>query len=236
MVTICLSWLLTQRGAEEKCAVHEFHGGSPNGFGAGLGSCQCGRDTYCVCTPSLAIDAIVEINSRYKSPASEDVSILLVVRKDSHKKVYAIPGGFVNVGETVENAVLREVHEETNLILDETAIHQYRTVSDPKRDHRRHTVSVVFRCITDTAMAASVSLSSNGHTDTTEGSPVVLGGQTLRGGDDARAVEVVPLRRVLALNLAFDHRRILQSYIEDFHPSILLEKPAGHDLGGVTLP
>jgi ADP-ribose pyrophosphatase YjhB (NUDIX family) len=60
--------------------------------------------------------------------------------------LYHRPGGFVNVGETVENAVLREVHEETNVMLDEDSVFQVRTVSDPRRDPRRHTVSVVFRC------------------------------------------------------------------------------------------
>ena len=153
LLTLTVPWFLTSHyfsgTSNSKCPVHEFHGGSPNGFGAGLGSCYCGSDTYCLCTPSLAIDAIVEV-----SPGS-DVSILLVVRKDSTTKKYAIPGGFVNVGETVENAVLREVHEETNLMLDEAALHQFRTVSDPSRDHRRHTVSVVFRCIADTASPSS---------------------------------------------------------------------------------
>jgi ADP-ribose pyrophosphatase YjhB (NUDIX family) len=133
----------------------------------------------------------------------------------------------VNVGETVENAVLREVHEETNVILDEASIFQFRTVSDPKRDHRRHTVSVVFRCITDTVYLAPNSSGGDAVTAGDGSKPLVLGRHELRGGDDARAVEVVPLRSVLRLDLAFDHKRILQSYIEEYHPSLLLDSATG---------
>ena len=95
VLTLLLPWLATQRtgpGGGGGCSVHEFHGGSPNGFGAGLGSCQCGLDSYCVCSPSLAVDAVVEVNSRYAASPSHDVSILLVVRRDYRKKKYAIPG------------------------------------------------------------------------------------------------------------------------------------------------
>lgn len=95
VLTLLLPWLATQRtgpGGGGGCSVHEFHGGSPNGFGAGLGSCQCGLDRYCVCSPSLAVDAVVEVNSRYAASPSHDVSILLVVRRDYRKKKYAIPG------------------------------------------------------------------------------------------------------------------------------------------------
>lgn len=119
------------------------------------------------------------------------------------------------MGETVEHAVLREVQEETGLHLDESSVHQYRTVSDPRRDHRRHTVSVVFRCITDTAYDAAA--------PSGEGGGVVLGTQELRAGDDARAIEVVPLRSVLALDLAFDHKQVLRAFIDEYYPSLPLD-------------
>jgi ADP-ribose pyrophosphatase YjhB (NUDIX family) len=243
VLTLFLPWFLasydhfdsvSSGSSSSKCPVFEFHGGSPSGFGAGLGSCYCGSDTYCLCTPSLAIDAIVEVNSRYASSPTNDIGILLVVRRDSYKKKYAIPGGFVNVGETVENAVLREVHEETNVVLDEASIFQFKTVSDPKRDHRRHTVSVVFRCITDTIFVTPPPSSSSSHNTSSSistsgsggGKPAVLmlGKQQLRGGDDAKAVEIVPLRSVLNLDLAFDHKAILQSYIEQYHPSLRVDR------------
>lgn len=96
LLTLLLPWLLTSSqysngsSSSSRCPVqvHDFHGGSPNGFGAGLGSCYCGSDSYCLCTPSLAIDAIVEVTP----PGNNEVNILLVVRRDSSTKKYAIPG------------------------------------------------------------------------------------------------------------------------------------------------
>ena len=163
-----------------------WHGGSPlDTFG---GSCYCGKDMYCMCTPSLAIDAIIEVRSEI-SP-----SIVLVRRRDNPKDVYAIPGGYVDIGETVEHAAIREVKEETNL--DLANVVQFRVYSDPGRDLRRHTVSSVMKCEVPDATGLHV-------------------------GDDAKAVEIVSLARVLSLELAFDHRKVLADYITLFHPSIL---------------
>ena len=85
---------------------------------------------------------------------------------------------------------------------------QYYTESNPKRDYRRHTVSVVFRCITDIIMNPQ---------NPTTGNSMLYGDQFMHSGDDAKAVEVVPLRNVLNLNLAFDHKDILRKYIAEFH-------------------
>ena len=88
VLTLLLPWVFTTNiSGSGSCPVHEFHGGNPNGFASGLGSCFCGKDSYCLCTPSLAIDAIVEVKS-----ILNEVSVVLVVRKDSTKKQYAIPG------------------------------------------------------------------------------------------------------------------------------------------------
>jgi len=91
--------------------------------------------------------------------------------------------------------VIREVKEETNL----TAVHleQFKLYSDPSRDKRRHTVSMVYRCIIDSDDI-----------------------QYLHKGDDAKAVKLIPLATVLSLNLAFDHHMILQEYITKYHPHI----------------
>lgn len=72
-----------------------WHGGSPSHDG----SCWCGWDKYCLCTPSLAIDAIIEVQP---SATVSDVSVVLVLRKDPPKDIFAIIGGFVDVGESVE--------------------------------------------------------------------------------------------------------------------------------------
>lgn len=154
------------------------------------GSCYCGADKYCLCTPSLAIDAIIEV----QRPGDPEVHLVLVFRRDPPSGFYAIPGGFVNVGETVEAATIREVREETSLELDR--LEQFRVYSDPRRDQRRHTVSVVFRCWPKNFTS-------------------------IHSGDDAKRVELVKLREVLRQSLAFDHRRILSEYIEHYHPYLM---------------
>ena len=172
----------------EHVCPYKWNGGSPTSLLEG--SCWCGKDKYCMCTPSLAIDAIIEVTN------SDEISVLLVHR-GVPPEGYAIPGGFVDIGESVEEATIREVHEETNISLELKDIEQFKIYSDPKRDKRRHTVSAVFRC-----RANDIS--------------------SLKSGDDARSLKVKPLRDVLKLkNLAFDHKHIFEEYTKKFHPHLL---------------
>lgn len=103
----------------------------------------------------------------------------------------------MDVGESVEEAVLREVGEETHLPLEFDKIDQFRVYSDPNRDKRRHTVSVVFRC--------------HGNADDI---------WKLKKGDDAKSVVLVPIMEVTDLNLAFDHKQILTDYIKTYYPKV----------------
>mmetsp|Transcript_30218 Transcript_30218/g.69269 ORF Transcript_30218/g.69269 Transcript_30218/m.69269 type:complete len:207 (-) Transcript_30218:685-1305(-) len=119
----------------------EFHGLSlisSDGKSSGNhpeGSCWCGlADTYCLCTPSLAIDIVLTIDG------SED--IYLIRRVDTGR--LATVGGFVNVGESSEHAAVREVFEETSLVISEDDLKLVGFYSDPRRDLRRHTASVVY--------------------------------------------------------------------------------------------
>jgi 8-oxo-dGTP diphosphatase len=139
-----------------------------------------------MCTPSLAIDAIIQVSSH----KNEEPAILLVLRSDTSEELYAIPGGFVNVGESVETATIREVKEETNA--DIIYLEQFRTYSDPSRDKRRHTVSVVFICTGDAS--------------------------NLKRGDDAKEVVIVPLSELPGKKFAFDHEVILKDYVKKYHP------------------
>jgi len=82
-------------------------------------------------TPALTVDLVVLIRGR----------VVLVERK-YEPKGWALPGGFVDVGETVEAAAVREAREETGL--DVRLLEQFHVYSDPRRDARRHTASVVF--------------------------------------------------------------------------------------------
>ena len=122
--------------------------------------------------PSLAVDAVCFRRGR----------VLLVRRgRPPFRGEWAFPGGFVDVGETVEEAVLRELREETGL---RGRVGPLLGVwSHPHRDPRKHTVSVVFRILGATG--------------------------TPRGGDDAASAEWVPLDPFP--KLAFDHGKILRT-------------------------
>jgi len=121
--------------------------------------------------PFLTVDAIIEING----------GIILIKRKNPPPG-WAIPGGFVDYGETIEDAVIREAKEETGL--DIKIIRQFHTYSDPKRDPRHHTVTTIF--------IASAS-----------GTPVAA--------DDAEEAGVFT-RDTLPADIAFDHRQVLDDY------------------------
>jgi len=183
----------------KKCP-YSWHGGSPSH----KGSCWCGKkDKYCLCTPNLAIDAIIELHDFDNSGTTNSANayILLVQRRDPPVNKFAIPGGFVNIGETVESAVVREVKEETNLTISVANLEQFRMYSDPLRDSRRHTASMVFRCLLTGELSRWKELIHN--------------------GDDAKELKLLRLDSLLALPLAFDHREILTDYLKKFHPTIL---------------
>jgi 8-oxo-dGTP diphosphatase len=126
-------------------------------------------------TPLLATDIIVELIDRPSRP------IVLVERKNTPHG-WALPGGFVDVGEEVETAAVREAREETGLtVWLQSLLGVY---SDPARDPRGHIVSIVY-----TAVAVG-----EPHAD-----------------DDARTASVIDLDR-LPDGLVFDHARILEDY------------------------
>lgn len=81
--------------------------------------------------PTPTVDIIIEIGDQ----------IVLIERKNPPFG-WALPGGFVDYGESYETAALREAEEETNLKV--TGLSQFRTYSDPGRDPRMHTASTVF--------------------------------------------------------------------------------------------
>ncbi|MFI3138425.1 MAG: NUDIX hydrolase [Methylococcaceae bacterium] len=86
-------------------------------------------------TPLLAADAIIQLIDQPGRP-------FVLIERAYPPFGWAIPGGFVNVGETLENAAIREAKEETCLDVTLTAL--LGLYSNPKRDTRNHTVTAVY--------------------------------------------------------------------------------------------
>jgi len=129
-----------------------------------------------IITPKLTVDAIVEYKGK----------IVLIERKNIPYG-WALPGGFVDVGETVETAVRREMMEEINVEL--LNLKQFHVYSDPKRDPRWHTVSVIF-------------------TATCNKEP--------KAGDDAKNVGLFTKEEITKMHsegkLCFDHGKVMSDY------------------------
>jgi len=124
--------------------------------------------------PSPTTDAIID---------GGDGKIVLILRKNEPHG-WAIPGGFVDYGEEVGRACVRETKEETGL--DVELVEQLFTYSDPKRDPRKHTMSTVYWC-------------------------KVRGGK-LQAADDAKDARWFAEAEVPWPELCFDHGEILRDY------------------------
>ena len=92
---------------------------------------KCGQEFEKFRNPLPTVDIIIETQG----------GIVLIKRKNKPYG-WALPGGFVDYGESLEQAAIREAMEETGLKL--TLLEQFRTYSDPRRDPRHHTISTVF--------------------------------------------------------------------------------------------
>lgn len=128
-------------------------------------------------TPLLAVDAIIELADRPDRP-------IILIRRKNPPFGWALPGGFVDVGETLEAAAVREAREETGLAVTLTIL--LGCYSDPRRDARGHTASVVY-------VAEA------------RGRP--------QARDDAADIGVYTPEDALSAELAFDHRAILKDYL-----------------------
>lgn len=124
--------------------------------------------------PVPTVDVIIQIPGQ---------GIVLIERKNPPFG-WALPGGFVDYGESLEQAAVREAREETSLEVE--LKEQFHTYSDPARDPRGHTITTVYLA-------------------TAQGTP--------RAGDDARRVGVFHQEN-LPRPLAFDHEEILRDYFE----------------------
>ncbi|AAL81714.1 NUDIX hydrolase [Pyrococcus furiosus DSM 3638] len=111
-------------------------------------------------------------------------NIVLIERKnDPYKGYLALPGGFVEYGEKVEEAAIREAKEETGL--DVKLLRVVGVYSDPNRDPRGHTITVAF---------------------------LAIGLGEPKAGDDAKKVHLIPIEEIekIKAKLAFDHAKIIE--------------------------
>ncbi|MEE2708136.1 MAG: NUDIX hydrolase [Gemmatimonadota bacterium] len=123
-------------------------------------------------SPALAVDIIIEMGN----------GGIVLIRRQNPPHGWAIPGGFVDYGESMETAAVREAKEET--MLEITLTRQLHTYSDPSRDPRFHTVSSIYVAVA-------------------EGEP--------QGADDAMEARIFNMN-ALPDDIVFDHRKILEDY------------------------
>ena len=135
---------------------------------------KCGYVLRRYRNPTPTVDIIIEIPARG----------LVLIERANPPRGWALPGGFVNYGESLEDAARREAREETGLMVD--LLGQFHTYSDPRRDPRQHNISTVFVARAD-------------------GTP--------QAADDARSLGVFAPEN-LPRELAFDHGQILADYLQ----------------------
>jgi 8-oxo-dGTP diphosphatase len=123
--------------------------------------------------PKPTVDAVIELSGER----------VVLIRRKNPPIGWALPGGFVDEGERLDHACVREAKEETGL--DVTLLTQLFTYSDPARDPRQHTLSTVFHA-------------------TAQGEPA--------GGDDAAEARAFAFD-ALPEPLCFDHRQILEDFL-----------------------
>lgn len=122
--------------------------------------------------PEPTVDTIIEL----------DTGGIVLVKRKSPPPGWGLPGGFIDYGESAEDAAVREAREETSLQVQ--LIELFHVYSDPKRDPRKHTISTVF-----IGRASGVP----------------------EGGDDAAEARIF-IEDDLPTPLAFDHAQILREY------------------------
>ena len=131
--------------------------------------------------PSLTTDIFIY---------DDELNFILIKRKnDPFKDHWALPGGFVEYGESVENAAVREAKEETSIDIKlESLVNVY---SEPDRDPRGHTVTVAYTAKGDLS--------------------------TKKADSDAKDISIFTPGDIAKLNIAFDHVKIIRDCIDKVH-------------------
>ena len=125
-------------------------------------------------TPSLTADIFI---------FDDDLNFILIKRKnDPFKDHWALAGGFVEYGESVETAAIREAKEETNIDIELKGL--VNVYSDPDRDPRGHTVTVAY--------IAKGNMSE------------------MKADSDAKEIGIFSAEKLDEINIAFDHAKIIK--------------------------
>ncbi len=127
--------------------------------------------------PTPTVDIIIELIDRPHRP-------IILIERLNPPHGWALPGGFVDYGESVETAAIREAQEEVGL--DVRLLEQFQVYSVPDRDPRQHTISIVFIA-------------------TATGTPIAQ--------DDAKSVGIFTPWEIPP-TLCFDHRQIIDDYLQ----------------------
>jgi len=135
---------------------------------------KCGQPFPRRRSPAPTVDIIIEI----------PLKGIVLIQRANPPLGWALPGGYVDYGESLEAAACREALEETGLKVE--LLGQLHTYSDPRRDPRRHNISTVF---------------------------VARAFGTPKAADDARSLEIFRLED-LPQEMAFDHAEILADYLK----------------------
>ncbi len=123
--------------------------------------------------PYITVDIIIELEEG-----------IVAIERSNPPYGWALPGGFLDYGESLEAGAVREAKEETNL--DIVNLKQLKTYSDPERDPRFHTISTVF---------------------------IAQGQGTPQSGDDAKNLKIIKYADLEKIELAFDHNQVVRDYL-----------------------
>lgn len=138
----------------------------------GLCCPQCGALVKEYRNPFPTVDIIIE----------KEKGVVLILRRNEPRQ-WALPGGYCDYGESLEEAAIREAREETGLEVE--LLEQFHTYSDPQRDPRQHNITTVY-----------IARAKRGR---------------LQAQDDAQQIGIFS-EEELPLQLAFDHAQILKDY------------------------
>ncbi|WP_108064326.1 NUDIX domain-containing protein [Poseidonibacter lekithochrous] len=132
-------------------------------------------------TPHLSVDGIIKLYDN-----KENFRGIILIERLNKPFGLAIPGGFVDIGESVEHALVREMKEETSLDVEIQSLQN--VYSNPNRDPRFHTASVVYVC-------------------KAYGEP--------KACDDAKEIFIYDLESLPLDKLVFDHKDIIEDFLKD---------------------